>query len=73
MRRQHGPATRALLSRRHVLTGAGVALTLPWLESLAPRNAEAQAAQAPLRFLPSYLPNGAPEFWRPTAVGSGSF
>jgi hypothetical protein len=72
MRRRHGSIARSLLSRRHVLTGAGVALTLPWLESLAPRSAEAQAARAPLRFLPIYLPNGAPELWRPSAAGSGN-
>ena len=71
MNRRRGPA-RSLLSRRHILTGAGVALTLPWLESLAPRSAKAQAAPAPLRFLPIFLPNGAPEFWKPEAVGSGA-
>jgi Protein of unknown function (DUF1552) len=72
MKRRHGSAARSLLSRRHVLTGAGVALTLPWLESLAPRSAAAQSAKPPLRFLPIYLPNGAPEFWRPTNAGSGA-
>ncbi|HXK18606.1 MAG TPA: DUF1552 domain-containing protein, partial [Polyangiaceae bacterium] len=72
MRRLHRPLVGSAISRRHVLTGAGVALTLPWLESLAPRRAEAQSAKAPLRFLPIYLPNGAPEFWTPTDTGSGS-
>lgn len=59
------------LSRRTVLRGAGVALTLPWLESLQPREARAQAVKARLRFLPIYLPSGAPPRWRPPATGSG--
>jgi Protein of unknown function (DUF1552) len=62
---------RGTLSRRTVLRGAGVALTLPWLESLAPRSAGAQSAAPPLRFLPIFLPNGAPELWKPEASGSG--
>ena len=62
--------TRAL-SRRALLRGAGVALSLPWLESLAPRALRAQAADAPRRFLPIFLPNGAHEFWRPATAGSG--
>ncbi len=62
---------RRILSRRTVLRAAGVALTLPWLESLAPRSLRAQAAELPRRFLPIYLPNGAPEFWRPRAAGTG--
>lgn len=40
------------ISRRSVLRGAGVALTLPVLESLAPRVARAQAAAPPKRFVP---------------------
>lgn len=49
-------------SRRTVLLGAGVALALPWLESLAPRGALAQAVR-PQRFLPVYFPNGGPTHW----------
>jgi hypothetical protein len=64
--------TRRLLSRRTVLRGAGVALTLPWLESLNGRSASAQNLKPPLRFLPVYLPNGAPDFWKPQASGAGS-
>ena len=60
------------LSRRLVLRGAGVALTLPWLESWQPSEARAQAQKAPLRFLPIYLPNGAPDFWKPGATGAGN-
>lgn len=58
-------------SRRTLLRGAGVALALPWLESLAPRAVRAsQPAALPRRFLPIYLPNGASDFWRPEAAGS---
>ncbi len=64
--------SKALASRRTLLRGAGVALALPWLESLVPRAARAQTAQAPKRFLPVYLPNGAHEFWRPERSGRGS-
>jgi hypothetical protein len=60
-----------VISRRVWLRGAGVALALPWLESLVPRSLRAQARDVPRRFLPIYLPNGAPDFWRPMATGSG--
>ncbi len=60
------------ISRRTVLRGVGVALTLPWLESLAPRVAKAAAATYPQRFLPIYFPNGAAEYWQPAAVGAGN-
>lgn len=63
--------TRRAFSRRTVLRGAGVALTLPWLESLLPREARAQAAKPRLRYVPIYLPCGAPERWKPPAFGSG--
>ena len=60
-----------LISRRTVLRGAGVALTLPWLASLAPRQASAQAVSYPKRFLPIFFPNGSAEFWEPANVGAG--
>jgi hypothetical protein len=60
------------LSRRNVLRGAGVALALPWLESLAPRTVGAQNAAMPRRFLPIFLPNGASDFWRPANAGVGN-
>jgi len=60
------------LSRRNVLRGAGVALALPWLESLAPRAVRAQESGARKRFLPIFLPNGAAEFWRPASAGRGN-
>lgn len=63
---------KRLLSRRSLLRGAGVTLTLPWMESLVPRAARAQAGVSPKRFVPVYLPNGSAEFWRPAAAGSGA-
>ena len=63
---------KGMPSRRTVLRGAGVALALPWLESLLPRAARAQAVEPPRRFLPIYLPNGAPERWKPSALGAGA-
>jgi hypothetical protein len=59
------------LPRRHVLRGAGVALALPWLESLEPRRARGQAASPRLRFVPIYFPLGTARYWTPKGVGSG--
>jgi len=64
-------STSRNLSRRAVLRGAGVALTLPFFESLLERPVRAQAVQLPRRFLPIYLPNGAHDYWRPATAGSG--
>lgn len=50
------------LSRRTLLRGAGVALSLPWLESLVPNTAHA-AGTTPRRFLLCVFPNGAPHDW----------
>jgi hypothetical protein len=63
-----------LWNRRQILRGAGVALTLPWLETFAPRTARAQAAAAsaaPRRYIALYFPNGTAEFWHPTGAGVG--
>jgi hypothetical protein len=60
------------LSRRHVLRGAGVALALPWLESLAPRLAGGQTLPVSVRFIATYFPMGAASFWTPAKVGRGS-
>lgn len=54
-----------VLSRRTILRGAGVALALPYMESLFPRTAVAADATAPIRYMPIFLPNGAPDFWIP--------
>jgi hypothetical protein len=62
-----------IVSRRLVLRGAGVALTLPWLESLLPtKTAQAQAVTAPKRYMPIFLPNGASENWKPAQPGVGA-
>jgi hypothetical protein len=60
-----------VFSRRNMLRGAGVALALPWLESLAPKAARAQTAY-PKRFIPIFFPNGSAEWWRPAAAGEGA-
>lgn len=65
-------------SRRHFLRGAGVALALPWMESLplfgaqdAPATAAAAANKPPLRFATIYWSNGVkPAHW--WAKGSGA-
>jgi hypothetical protein len=59
------------LSRRNVLRGAGVALALPWLESLAPRHARAQVAPSRHSFIAMYFPCGVAELWKPKTTGSG--
>ena len=56
------------VSRRDVLRGLGVALALPWLESLAPRPTRAQMVTAsPIkRYLLMYFPCGvARAYWPP--------
>jgi hypothetical protein len=53
-----------------MLCGAGVALSLPWLESLAPRRACAHQAP-PRRYVSLYFPNGTAAYWRPASTGSG--
>jgi hypothetical protein len=58
------------VNRRKFLVGAGAAVALPFLESLAPRRASAQAA-APKRFLAFYVPNGIHmPAWTPSASGA---
>ncbi|HET6599318.1 MAG TPA: DUF1552 domain-containing protein, partial [Burkholderiaceae bacterium] len=59
-----------VLTRRNVLRGLGVTLSLPFMESLAARSAQGQAAAAPKRFVPIYFPNGAGMEWWDLA-GSG--
>ena len=60
-----------VFSRRNILRGAGVALALPWLESLAPKAARA-AVETRKRFMPIFLPNGASDIWAPTTPGVGN-
>ncbi len=59
---------RTAATRRHVLRGLGVSLSLPFLGSLAPRRAG--AATAPRRWIVVFFPNGTPDFWTPTGTGA---
>jgi hypothetical protein len=55
------------LSRRTVLSGAGVCLALPFLEAMTPRRARA-ATTTPQRFFAFFYPNGTdPGQWEPKA------
>jgi uncharacterized protein DUF1552 len=59
-------------SRRHFLRGAGVALALPWMESLVPVLAQdGKPAKPPMRFAHIFFSNGVePVHW--WAKGSGA-
>jgi hypothetical protein len=59
-------------TRRHFLRGAGVALALPWLESMQPRGARGEAPLSRRRFVGMTFPNGVADFWKPTGTGSGN-
>jgi Protein of unknown function (DUF1552) len=63
---------RPRTTRRHLLRGAGIALALPWMESLHAGVGHA-ATEAPIkRFIPVYMPNGASVlWWRTTGAGAG--
>ncbi|HEX2879608.1 MAG TPA: DUF1552 domain-containing protein [Polyangiaceae bacterium] len=60
------------MSRRQALCAAGVAVGLPWLESLLPRSSRAQTAAPVKRFAALFFPNGSTmrEDWQ--LGGSGS-
>ena len=61
-----------LLAKRRVLQGAGVALALPWLESLAPRgDARASDARAERATSRSTSRTARLRFWRPGGAGAG--
>jgi hypothetical protein len=69
-------SANSIASRRGFLRGAGVALTLPWLESLTLRAADSgkrgasAAGQPPVRFACIFFSNGVePEHW--WAKGNG--
>ena len=58
------------LSRRHVLRGAGAAVSLPLLEVMGSSASAENAEPAPKRLAYLYIPNGvAPEAWQPEQVG----
>jgi hypothetical protein len=59
-------------TRRHVLRAAGVALALPWMESLNTSVGHAADGVPAKRFIPVYFPNGASVlWWRTTGSGAG--
>jgi hypothetical protein len=59
-------------TRRHVLRAAGVALALPWMESLNSSVGHAAEGVPAKRFIPVYFPNGASVlWWRTTGSGAG--
>jgi hypothetical protein len=59
------------ISRRLLLGGGATLLGLPFLESLLPRSARAQAQTAPVRLVYIYLPCGLDmATFRPTTVGT---
>ena len=66
-------ARRPQLPRRRFLRGlGGLAVALPFLESLAPRQAGAQSAKPPKRFIVWYTSNGTVmRDWKPETVGKG--
>lgn len=56
------------LSRRTVLRGAGVALGLPWLEAMTPKQGQ---GQAPVRMAVLYMANGVnTAMWTPEGQGA---
>jgi hypothetical protein len=60
-----------VFSRRTMLRGAGVALALPWLESLAPRPARGQSAARRKRYISMFYPHGGVPSYYPAAPGVG--
>src|SRR6267142_3083302 len=55
-------------TRRQVLKGAGIALSVPWLETFAARDAKAAAVK---RYLGVYFPNGsASGYWGASGAGA---
>lgn len=66
--------TKKHLSRRTILRGSGVALAMPWLESIA-AGAPAtggvdKLTKPPLRFAALFMPNGVrPDHWTPAGDG----
>ena len=59
-----------IFTRRTLLRGAGVALALPWMESLMPRVAGAATGTAPIRYMPIFLPNGASDNFPSSGTGA---
>jgi hypothetical protein len=57
-------------TRRQMLKGSGVALSLPFLETFAPTRAQAAAAGVKKRYVTMYFPNGTADFWKPSGSGA---
>ncbi len=63
-------STNRSVSRRTILRGAGAALALPWLESVASAALPGAAAKPARRFVGMYHTNGVnPYKWYPTSAG----
>lgn len=63
---------RKALSRRTLLRGAGVSLSLPWLEAMIPANAFGSSTipKQPVRMAALYMPNGVnTAAWYPEGTG----
>lgn len=64
------------INRRTLLRGLGVAIGLPWLETMRPANAfrsvtDAKRVEAPTRMACLFFPNGvSPNSWTPEGVGT---
>jgi hypothetical protein len=58
------------ISRRALLRGAGAAMSLPWLESLAKAAPVGRLSEPPLRMAFLFMPNGVrPDHWTPPGDG----
>ena len=65
---------KSAVSRRTVLRSMGAAITLPWLEAMAPKIGFAASAtgELPRRAAYLYVPNGVSmSHWKPATLGTG--
>jgi len=63
--------TKKTISRRAVLKGMGVAVSLPFLDAMVPAFAKGAASNAPVRLAWFYVPNGIDmRHWTPGAEGA---
>jgi hypothetical protein len=63
--------TKKAISRRTVLKGMGVAISLPFLDAMVPAFAKGAGATAPVRLAWFYVPNGIDmRNWTPAAEGA---
>jgi hypothetical protein len=59
-------------TRRQVLKGAGVALSVPWLETFETKKAQAAGAAPVRRYMSLYWPNGTADTYLWGATGAGT-